>query len=310
MAKVTLVSHTAKPLETLWRIWYASKSDAPLDAVDYFAPDPGELKQLFIDLYTQEVPVIENVSFTFILEGVSISFREQMVRHRVGVRVGDQLGVDMVPTLSESSWWSQSMRIMDMGRFARDQRYRVPQTVSNHKYKDAERIYHQTMIQIEDAYNALVRMGIPMEDARDLIPLGATHRISWTLNLRALKHTIGKRSCWILQASLWHEVIAQMIDELRTKVHPLFALLSNPPCIETSKDDFKACVFVHENERRMDGRDRLPPCPLWLTRECRRDLDSAVDRQKVPMMEQMRARAEQYRQFWRHDPYTWRDADV
>ena len=31
-------------------------------------------------------------------------------------------------------------------------------------------------------------MGIPMEDARNLIPLGATHRISMSVNLQALKH--------------------------------------------------------------------------------------------------------------------------
>ena len=255
--KVTLISHTIMPIETVFVLWKSSKDDEPL--MDVSDVDFVEAIGLFKKIIAQNIPVSEHLNFVFMLEHVSVSFREQMVRHRIGVNVDDKIGVDIIPDLADSSWWSQSMRILDMGHFSRNRNYRLPKSI---KTETGKQIFENTMTKIEDAYNTLVGMNIPMEDARELIPLGTHHRISWSLNLSAIQHIVGKRCCWILQAGLWFPIIIGMISELVEVVDPVFRNLANPPCIRNNC--FAECVYHLENERRADKLDAHSPCPLWL----------------------------------------------
>lgn len=350
--KITLINPPTHVLETIWILWQASKVDGPvpLDVEEVRQTVPqAELEKLFWSVLAQHIPVAEHINFVFMLEGVSVSLREQMVRHRIGTHVGDRVGVDIVPDLADSTWWSQSMRIQDMGKFAEQGMYRVPESLEGKTVRDiyrrtdmpAENLYHQTMEMIQESYVTLVNAGVPMEDARELIPLGAQHRISWGLNLQALLHILGKRGCWILQLGIWGPVIHGMVDELAKKVHPMFARIVAPPCID-GNDKFKSCTYQEENRRRMTGDDKLPPCPLWLCSDSngtseliesaeesddvashellkgtvweggtrpvspqeRRDILISAD-SLVPRHREMMARAEEYRTLWKHDPYTW-----
>lgn len=281
--KATLVSWTHKPIETVLSVWDASKSEEPLqDIFDHYYEHPEEQgipsggigapeMALFERILDQQIPVAQFINFNFVLEDVPISWREQAVRHRIGVKYGDNYAVDIVPE-ADISFWSQSMRIQSMDDFASKGKYHTPDSIVKSKAdtaglhltaKTALDIYVDAMERIEAAYSALVQMGIPMEDARNLIPLGATHRISMNVNLQALKHIIGERGCWILQGSLWAPVIESMVSELAKKVHPIFRRLVAPPCV--SAGAFNSCKFVEENIRRVDGRDALPVCPLYVT---------------------------------------------
>lgn len=181
----------------------------------------------------------------------------------------------------------------------------MPETLLKHKDSDAlQGVYHGTMQKIQEAYNALVEAGIPMEDARELIPLGAQHRISWDLNIGSLQHIVGKRGCWILQLGIWGPVIMGMINELVEKVHPIFSELVTPPCIKGDK--FSGCVYMEECRRRYTGDDALPPCPLHLANHHRPDavLPLALNQLNIPMKAEMLDRAEEYRKFWGRDPWT------
>lgn len=271
---VTLLSHTTNPLETVYTLWEASRHndavltppEVALARVKY--PEWDEkVRKLFSDVLNSGIPVAENVSFTFLLEGVSIALREQLVRHRIGVHVGPRVGCDIAPDLADSTWWSQSMRILDMGAFASNGAYDVPASIDGNDTPlreglTAEAGYHDVMKYSQDVYAKLVEAGVPMEDARNVIPLAATHRISWTLNLAALKHIIGKRGCWILQLGIWEPIIVGMVNELATKIDPIFRDLIAPPCIKGGK--FTGCCFKLDNERRIDGEDEIPPCSLYL----------------------------------------------
>jgi hypothetical protein len=243
------------------------------------------------------------------LENVSVSWREQAVRHRIGVtpspeRLGCDIVVDKIPDLSDSSWWSQSMRIQDMGKFATKGQYRLPPTVVEAGKEDC---FHSVMRVIESAYNELVEAGVPMEDARELIPLGAQHRISWRLNIGSLAHIVGKRGCWILQLGIWGPIIEGMITEAAEKIHPIFTELVTPPCLKGNK--FGGCIYMEECRRRITGDDKLPPCPLHLNyhhidSNMRGMLPLQLPHVDVPMKEEMLKRAEQYRRFWGRDPFT------
>jgi len=347
--RVKLLTWTPDPMEVVYILWEASKVDGPIpeSVEEVKATVPREkLEQLFWDVIRQRIPVSENIHFTFILDGVSVSLREQMVRHRIGVHVGDRLGVDIIPDIGDSSWWSQSMRIQDMGTFADREMYRVPDSLGDSDGPGTAReLFHDTMKQIQESYKTLTMLGVPMEDARELIPLGAQHRISWDLNLAALLHIVGKRGCWILQLGIWGPIIHGMINELATKVHPMFARIVSPPCIDAN-DQFASCQYRLENARRMTQEDQHPPCPLWLCRDkgdgasallsalrsdhvdgcesvasvahcgchSQRPIPLTVSARAetlieadnlVPRHREMKERAEQYRTLWRHNPYTW-----
>lgn len=357
--RVTLINPPTHVLETIWVLWQKSKVDDPatlLDVEEVARKVPTkELETLFWDVLRQHIPVAEHIHFTFMLDGISVSLREQMVRHRIGTKVGDRIGVDMIPDLASSSWWSQSMRIQDMSTFADREMYRIPPTLADSRAIElsldgrpttrdpdqgnskisARQLFIQTMELIQDAYSALVKAGVPMEDARELIPLGAQHSISWDINLQALLHVLGKRGCWILQLGIWGDVIHGMVRELAAKVHPMFARIVAPPCIDQD-NNFKSCLYRKENERRLpdnDGvvHDQLPPCPLYLCRDevGRENLEEELGvtedvvarelhRQGhsfkdilisadnlVPRHREMNARAEEYAKLWHQDPYTW-----
>lgn len=257
--KVTLISWTKDPIETVIKIWDASKTNIPTNQLGEVDTKLDNLS-LFQRIIDQQIPVSEHIVFNFIIDDAPISWREQAVRHRVGVKYGDNYAVDIIPE-ADFTFWSSSMRIMSMEDFAVNEQYFVPDSVAKNPLAYHE--YVKAMDAIEKSYVYLTAVGVPMEDARNVIPLGATHRIAMTINLRSLQHIIGERGCWILQASLWHPIITGIIDELVTKIHPIFSNLAAPPCVKNN--EFKGCVFNEENSRRLDGADALPVCPLWYT---------------------------------------------
>jgi len=264
---VNLVSHTLEPIKTLFAIWHYSRTDEPLS----FPPEDEQL-ELFRKIMAAGIPVAENVSFTFALHHVSISLREQLVRHRVGVKVGDRVGIDHAPNLADSTFWAQSMRILDMGTFAEEGRYALPDSVvkaqiewerqGGARVSGPQVDYEKAMRYAENSYEALKSHGVPLEDARNVIPLAATSTIVWTLNLASLLHIVGKRGCWILQLGLWEPVIRGMVEALAEEIHPVFREIISPPCI--SGDCFNGCKFKLDNERRVVGEDEIPPCSLYL----------------------------------------------
>lgn len=267
--KVTLLTWTQDPLETIYSVWDQSKTKKPLmTTAEVKEKVPREeVEKLFRAVVAQHIPVGEHINFVFILENISVSWREQAVRHRIGTKASpERIGSDIVmmdalPDLSDSSWWSQSMRIEDMSDFCTRGAFRLPETVEAAGGR-VRGIYEAAMINAQAAYKDLVAAGIPMEDAREVIPLGTQHRMSWSLNMSALQHIVGKRGCWILQLGIWGPVIMGMVEELATKVHPIFREVVTPPCIRD--DNFTGCVYHEEVRRRYTGDDKLPPCPLHL----------------------------------------------
>jgi thymidylate synthase (FAD) len=303
--KVTLLTWTEYPLETVYSVWEASKTENRLRyPIEIKKSVPAEkVEGLFRAVIAQHIPIGEHVDMVFVMENVSISWREQAVRHRIGTTPSpERLGIDYammstIPELAQSSWWSQSMRIQNMGNFVSEGNYRTPKTVSSNPL--ALETYKEVMKNIENGYNRLVQLGVPMEDARDLIPLGATHRISWKMNISALQHIVSKRGCWILQGGIWQPVIEGMISECAAKIHPIFRELVTPPCIEGNS--FRGCVYMEECRRRLDYSDALPPCPLHLNYHVS---ESSSLKTHPPMETEMHERAKKYKYFWGRDPYT------
>lgn len=331
--KVTLLSWTKNPLETVYSVWEASKGTGELRTPDQVVDEVPieDIRKLFMAVINQRIPIGEHIDFVFMLENISVSWREQAVRHRIGTlaspeRVGADYTFNVLPDLPDSSWWSQSMRLEDMSKFAERGQYRMPDSILNHKDERAPALYRNAMTVIAACYSELVSMGVPMEDARELVPLGAQHRMSWRLNIGSLQHIVGKRSCWILQLGIWGPIIQGMIKELGTKVDPIFHELVAPPCVKG--DAFTGCIYHEENRRRYTGDDKHAPCPLHVRHHHlstlqdeqgkhatleRMDTDQAdeicrtqagLESIGVPMAEALVSRSAEYREFWNRDPVT------
>lgn len=291
--KVTLLSRTLLPVETIYVEWKQSRTTEPVPTAEELhsilqvvrlrqkagtATEKDlallhDVEKTFNDVIEMKLPLTETLDFIFLVEHCSIALREQVVRHRIGHKFGGRLGCDIVPDMGTSSFWSQSTRVLDMGEFASEGEYLVPNTVegntdempgqNGHKDpKSVEAFYHEQMVWCQRAYRKLIEAGVPPEDARNILPLATQHRFTWKVNLAALVHVFAKRGCWIAQLDIWEPLILGMLEELATRVHPSFRRLIDPPCISGKK--FGGCVYKLENGNRVSGNDPGTPCSLYL----------------------------------------------
>lgn len=116
--------------------------------------------------------VFEHVSFTFGVEGVSRALTHQLVRHRL------------------ASYSQKSQRYVKAGESFP---YVIPHTVAENS--QAQESFTEVMRQISKAYNKLLELGVPAEDARYLLPNACETKIIITMNARELLHFFALRSC-------------------------------------------------------------------------------------------------------------------
>lgn len=147
---------------------------------------------------------IEHVSFTFAIEGVSRAMTHELVRHRI------------------ASYSHQSQRYVS----AEDFRYIIPPTIrSNTK---ALEFYKKTIAEDQKIYNELLKLDIPKEDARFMIPNGIETKIVVTMNARSLFNFLRRRMCnraqWEIRA------VAYKMHSLLMKVAPNIFKYAGPSC--------------------------------------------------------------------------------
>lgn len=141
---------------------------------------------------------LEHISFTFAIEGVSRALLAQVTRHRVGF-----------------SYSVQSQRYV---KFSSDSKsggfdYVVPEKVKA-KGEGFEEVYESIMQDAQAAYDHLIRLGIPQEDARSVLPQSATCNLVLTVNLRALLDFYAKRRA----GKGAQQEITVLAEELKNKV--------------------------------------------------------------------------------------------
>ncbi len=238
--------------------------------------------------------------------------------------------MDLIPDLDGSTFWSQTLRVKDMGDFAADGEYLLPDSVRGNttvmpgqsklfeRPKTVEDFYHEQMNWSASAYKKMVKAGVPIEDARNILPLGCQHRMSWKVNLSALMHVLSKRSCTISQLGMWRPIIFGVVDELATKVHPYFRRLVDPPCFD--RGAWKGCCFKLENANRVKGEDPYPPCSLYLGKHGLEAAATAseivggpwhplpdmsgVESVKPEMKEELTRKSIEYKGLWGRNPWT------
>lgn len=149
--------------------------------------------------------VMEHASFTFLIEGISRACSHQIVRHRI------------------ASYSQQSQRYVEMKDFP----YVIPNTIKNNK--DAIEIYNEFMKKCSEAYEKLVDSGIPMEDARYILPNATQTSLIMTMNARSLWNFFSLRCCEHAQWEI-KNVANKMLKEVK-KVAPTLFRNAGAPCV-------------------------------------------------------------------------------
>lgn len=140
---------------------------------------------------------LEHISFTFAIEGVSRALLAQITRHRVGF-----------------SFSVQSQRYVKQSS---DSRHGGFDYVIPDKIRDNEEAYVDfinIMDEIQRAYDELIALKIPQEDARAVLPNAATCNLVMTANLTALLGFYSKRK----PGNGAQKEITELAEALKVKV--------------------------------------------------------------------------------------------
>ena len=192
---VSIISVTANPLETLYkaaRRCYSEDSGIPKEA------DPASMSKLVKRcMRSGHTSILEHVSFTFHIDGISRACSHQLVRHRM------------------ASYAQQSQRYADA-----QQSYVTPPSMVRDANLHAA--YVDVMKKAFEAYSALVELGVPKEDARYLLPQASATSIVVTMNARELRENFFPlRLCLRAQWEI-RQVAFEMLSRCRCLLPQVF----------------------------------------------------------------------------------------
>ena len=185
---------------------------------------------LNVILSSGHLSVVEHITFTFAIDGVSRVLTHQLVRHRVGV------------AFSQQSQRYASLAAADCV---------VPRSIrtNNQLATDVETAMQAGM----DLYRQLVQAGVPPEDARYVLPQAVTTRLVMTVNLRALIQIYRLDACL---RSQWE--MRQLVNAMKREVRRISPRLASELRIKCFAQGYcDEAVMCHELNGRMPRRDAL-----------------------------------------------------
>jgi thymidylate synthase (FAD) len=209
MIKVKLLEYTPEPERVV----------AMAARLCYYASGAEELSERLSEAEVQKMvkkmvalghaSTIEHVSFTFGIEGVSRVLTHQLVRHRI------------------AAYDQQSQRYVAAHGF----QYITPPTIeANPAVKER---FDKLLADIRSAYDDLVEMGIPKEDARYVLANAAETKILVTMNARTLLHFFNLRCCNRAQWEI-RDMAYKMLAEAK-KVAPTLFFNAGASCVNTGR---------------------------------------------------------------------------
>ncbi|MGB8779532.1 MAG: FAD-dependent thymidylate synthase [Candidatus Bathyarchaeia archaeon] len=182
------------------------KSEKPSDILEKMDSETAKQKIRKVTGYGH-ASVIEHASFTFSIEDVSRGMTHQLVRHRI------------------ASYSQQSQRYVTYDTL---EKYVTPPSIACSS--QAKKAFDDALENISEAYRKLLKMGIPKEDARFILPNAAKTNIIVTMNARELRHFFNLRCCARAQWEI-REVAVEMLKQAKKAAPALFENCG-PSCVE------------------------------------------------------------------------------
>ena len=239
--KVELISFTPDALTLLLRTkgTRLSHNDNPARWAD-------EKRLAHLEYMRNTIPSSwEFIDFVFRIEGVTRAFTHQLVRTRTG------------------SYAQQSMRASDV----RFNAVKIPHAVASDE--DKRRIWEDVSDAARTAYAMLIDSGVPVQDARGLLPTAITGDIIAKLNLRTLSDMAKTRLCTRTQGE-YQDVFRAMRDAV-IAVYPWAANFLEVHCVATGtcafprygKDNCHVYSPMMDNTAVKDAARKV----FWATRQ-------------------------------------------
>lgn len=215
MLDVKLISYTRKPVDTI--------EEAASTCYDS-SPTGGKIMNHCYK--SGHHSVLEFADFTFKISGVSRALTHQLVRHRL------------------ASYAQRSQRYCKETGFE----FVTPSSIENNPQAIA--IYRRTMEYLTNSYAELLKLQIPGEDARMVLPNACCSEICVKMNLRNLIHFCNERLCSCAQWEI-QRMAKQMVKEV-LKVAPELKEFLVPKC-----EIHAPYSFCTETKKRSCGRHPL-----------------------------------------------------
>ena len=214
--KVILFSHTKHPYQSIALAVSAWTSDE-------FVETPQEIKDVSIEnvdkaLRAYHRTALEYLDMVFIIKNVSRAFQQQLTRTR------------------QAGYSIQSLRVVTKKKFATNGHYTMPPSLN----KEQQEQYHKGMLEIEKMYEEALESGVPVEDARGLLPLNIHSDITMHINFSSLLHMTAQRLCVNTQWE-YRQVVLQMKQQIDYHLGGILSSRIEAPCVHANK-----CVMRNE----------------------------------------------------------------
>jgi len=138
-------------------------------------------------------------------------------------------------------------------------RFIVPPKISQNKENYS--VFEETVNMVRQNYEKLAKAGVPLEDARYLLPDSLETHISMAIDGRSLNNFFGLRLC---ERAQWE--IRELATEMRNQVMKISPALfwSEPrPCVRRGicPEGKKGCGFVNKKEFERERKKFLKGYP-------------------------------------------------
>ncbi len=205
LLKVELLKYTPQPEEAVSLAAKLCYSNSDISALSEKVSTNDQ--KSFIDKIVNigHHSVLEHISFTFGIEGVSRALTHQLVRHRV------------------ASYSQKSQRYV---KHKEGFDFIFPDTIKSSELNDK---FLNVMEKIKEVYDEMLDANIPAEDARYILPNACETKIIVTMNARELIHFFNIRCCNRAQWEI--REMAELMLEKCLSVAPNIFKYAGPGCL-------------------------------------------------------------------------------
>jgi thymidylate synthase (FAD) len=174
---------------------------------DLHAFDRVEVEATFRDLCKTELQgAFEFAHFNIQMEGVSRAFQQQLTRTRL------------------AAYSAESLRFTESGMEVLVGPHLAQFTGDGEGHKvDWTLEYQMAMDNIENLYNDMIEDGVPVEDARGILPLNVLSKVGMSVSYKTLVHMSRVRMCYQSQKGEWGPVFSAIFAQLGL-IDPLLTL--------------------------------------------------------------------------------------
>jgi thymidylate synthase (FAD) len=214
LVEVELIDYTSDGISKIARMARATRKNK-IEKPEYCIDKEKNEKFVKALIKVKHLGILEHINFTFHVSEVSRALSHQLVRHRIG--------------FSYLQMSSRHAKPEEKG-------YITPPTMklenlSTEKHMIVSELFNNNIEMIYRAYEELINLDIPIEDARYVLPPAFFTHISFTVNLRAARHFLELR---LDNSAQW---------EIATLALRMYDIIYNiyPVCLEDLKDKRDKC---------------------------------------------------------------------